>query len=253
MARASWFLLLLAVALPVAAQSEETTIENGTDPTRLPTSAAIQFESIDLRPGGSLGTWKLSYTLPFGAKNDWSLRFRAPIVRNTAFGRGGFGHGDGSVQLSHVFGVSRAGGMVVQGEYIADTASRPERGSGRNVLKGTFIYARFLADGDIIAPAIVHSLDLGGDSRRSKVDVTTLDFYYVPRLQNPRHFVTFDPALTFDWQNDARFASLAVTAGTSVGSLFGGNAQVFAKPTVFAGGDRPGDWGLEVGFRVLGF
>jgi hypothetical protein len=25
------------------------------------------------------------------------------------------------------------------------------------------------------------------------------------------------------------------------------------KPSLFAGGDRPADWGIEVGFKVLGF
>ena len=44
-----------------------------------------------------------------------------------------------------------------------------------------------------------------------------------------------------------------VTAGRVVGKAFGGVAQVYAKPTVMFGNERPGDWSLEIGFKVLGF
>ena len=45
----------------------------------------------------------------------------------------------------------------------------------------------------------------------------------------------------------------AENQGRVVGKAFGGNAIVFIKPSVFVGGDRPGSWGLEVGYKVLGF
>ena len=74
----------------------------------------------------------------------------------------------------------------------------------------------------------------------------------MPKLSDPRKFVTLDPELNFDWADDRQFPSLTVTAGRSVGKAFGGTAQVHAKPTVLFGGD-PGDWSLEMGFKVLGF
>ena len=48
-------------------------------------------------------------------------------------------------------------------------------------------------------------------------------------------------------------SSVAITAGRVVGKAFGGVAQVYAKPTVMFGNERPGDWSLEIGFKVLGF
>ncbi|UNK58392.1 hypothetical protein MNQ95_04655 [Pseudoxanthomonas daejeonensis] len=120
------------------------------------------------------------------------------------------------------------------------------------MFKGTFIYARFLPRG-IFAPALVHSFDLGGDWQRAEVDITTFDFYYVPKLADPDWFVTVDPSLNFDWENDRRFIGLAVTFGRSVGHAFGGLAQLYAKPTVLAGSERPGDFSVEVGVKVLGF
>ena len=45
----------------------------------------------------------------------------------------------------------------------------------------------------------------------------------------------------------------SLTAGRMVGKALGGNAIVFVNPSVLAGGDRPGSWGLELGYKVLGF
>lgn len=245
--------LLMAVSTTHARAADDGgEVNNGTDPTRLTTTAAIAYEYNDLIPGMSRHAPRFDLTFPFGDGDHSSVRFRVPAVRNDVAGDSGFGLGDVSVTGTHVFGLTPKRGLVVQGELIFDTASRPELGTGRHVFKGTFIYARFL-QGGIFAPAIVQSVDVGGDDARAHVNTTTFDFYYVPKLASPKRFVTIDPALTFDWENDRQFPSLAVTFGTAVGKMFGGLAQVYVKPTVLAGGDRPGDWSIEAGFKVLGF
>ena len=240
------------VPLGAAAQEQEPAPNNGTDPTRLTTTAVVAYEYNDLSGGMERHSPRLDLTLPFGERQDYSLRFRVPLVSNDIAGDDSFGLGDVSVTGTHVFGLTRQRGLVAQAEMIFDTASRDELGAGKHVFKGTFIYARFLPKG-IFAPALVHSLDVGGASHRPDVNVTTIDLYYVPKLADPRTFVTLDPAMNFDWEKDARFGSLAITAGRGVGKAFGGVAQVYAKPTVMFGNERPGDWSLEVGFKVLGF
>ncbi|MGY1459432.1 hypothetical protein ACW5F0_12420 [Luteimonas sp. A534] len=244
--------LLASAGVQASAAAADGEANNGTDPTRLTTTAVLAYEYNDLAPGGSRHAPRFDLTIPFGDGDHSSVRLRVPAVRNDVLGNRGFGLGDVSIMGTHVFGLTPQRGMVVQGELVFDTASRPELGTGRNVYKGTFIYAKFLRRG-IFAPAIVHSIDLGGDSGRTHVNTTSLDFYYVPRLANPKLFVTIDPSLTFDWENDRRFPSLAVTMGTAVGPMFGGLGQVYIKPTLLGGSDRPGDWSIEVGFKVLGF
>ena len=230
-----------------------TQADTGTDPTRLSRVAEAKYEYLDLERGVSSGTLRLTWTQPLGEKRDWALIARVPVSSVDAGGEDSYDLGDASLKLSHVFGLTPRQGWVAQGEIVLDTAARPELGSGRNVFKGTLIYARFLPGGSIFAPAWVQSRSLGSGSRRAAVNATTLDFYYVPRMADPRNLVTLDPALNFDWENDARYFSLSVTAGRVLGPAFGGNAIVFAKPSLFAGGDRPGAWGIELGFKVIGF
>ncbi|UOV05498.1 hypothetical protein MUU75_01840 [Pseudoxanthomonas mexicana] len=135
--------------LGAAAQEQEPAPNNGTDPTRLTTSAVVAYEYNDLNGGMERHSPRLDLTLPFGEKQDYSLRFRVPVASNDIAGDDSFGLGDVSVTGTHVFGLTRQRGLVAQAEMIFDTASRDELGVGKHVFKGTFIYAKVPAEGDL--------------------------------------------------------------------------------------------------------
>lgn len=266
MNRPSEFLLLCSVWLGLAivatpslgaestaAASDKPALDNGTDPTRVNRVAEAKYEYLDLNNGVTNGTLRLTWTQPIGPKKNWALIGRVPVTAVDAGGNDSYDIGDASVKLSHVFGLDRKDAWVAQGEVVFDTAARPELGTGKNVFKGTLIYARFLQGGAIFAPAWVQSRSFGGDRRRATVDATTVDFYYVPKMADPRNLITYDPAVNFDWEGKREYLSLSITAGRVLGPALGGNAIAFVKPTVFAGGERPGSWGIEIGYKILGF
>ncbi|MDC8784595.1 hypothetical protein [Roseateles koreensis] len=237
-----------------SAKEAAKSTDKGTDPTVVSYQAYGKYEYMDLNQGLSSGTLRLGYIMPIGEHDNYSLRFELPVMKVDGLG-GNARHdlGDAAIRLGHVFGLTRTHGWVAQAEAIFDTASRPELGRGKNILKGTLIYARFLKDGGIFAPAWVQSVSVSGQAQRSKVNSTTVDFYYVPKLADSQNLLTYDPAINYDWENKSSFVSLAITAGRVIGQAFGGNAIVFVKPTLFAGGARPGNWGLELGYKVVGF
>jgi hypothetical protein len=47
--------------------------------------------------------------------------------------------------------------------------------------------------------------------------------------------------------------SLAITVGRVLGSQLGERGIVFIKTSIFGGGDRPGGWGMEVGYKIITF
>ena len=264
MANSTWLpaiaLLALSLSAGALAQPAETlttptaALENdGTDPTKLTTQADLNFEHFDLRGGAFSDTFQVSLTTPLGAARRVNVRVRVPVAATDVLGDKSYGFGDIQVKSNYVLAVTPRYGVVVSGEVQLPTADRVELGTGRTVLKATAIYARFLPGGAIFAPAIVHSFDVGGDDDRSGVSSTTADFYYVPKIANPKIFVTLDPAVTFDWENSREFASLAVTTGYRLGPMAGGTGQVFVKPTVFVGSERVANWGLQAGLQVLNF
>ena len=244
--------LLGALAVSTVA-AESAAVDNGTDPTKVLSSFKVGYELINLNHGVDSGLLRFDYTQPLGKRQDYSLMYRLPVARIDAPGMRKTGLGDASLKLGHVFGLSRKGGYVAQGEMVFDTAASAALGTGQNVFKGSFIVARFLENGAIFAPALVQSQSLWGDKGRAKVRATTMDFYYVPKMADPRNLMTWDPSINIDWETRKEFLNLAVTFGRVIGPAFGGNAIVTIKPSVFFGGEAPGSWGVEVAYKVIGF
>lgn len=236
---------------PAARPSGANAGNDGTDPTRPVRKADLGFEHIDLGGDASFDTATLAMVQPVGSGRD-AISIEIPFS-SAGSPDDGYGLGDIQIKWTHVAGLTRTHGWVFRAGLALDTASRESLGSGQMVFKPTVVYTRFLRGGAIFAPALGHSVSVSGNSSRSDVNSTTLDFYYVPRLGNPRVFMTVDPAYTVDWENDNQFASLAVTLGYKVRNPSGGQSQVYIKPSASLGSERPNDWGLEVGVRVLGF
>jgi hypothetical protein len=244
-----WVLALagtLALTHSVAFAQEA---DNGTDPTKLRRTVSAYYEHMDFGSDIGRGTIKLTAEAPIADRT--SLRFTLPLAAFDAPGLDSdLALGDLALRVTHILDTNRARGLVLQGEIFADTAERAELGYGTTVLKGTAIYAKFLQGGRIFAPALSHSQSVDD---RNQVRETVLDFYYVPKLPDPAWYMTVDPAVVKNWEGDKLYGSLAVTAGRAVGKIGGGLAQLYAKPSVFIGNERPADWALEVGFRVIGF
>jgi hypothetical protein len=164
-----------------------------------------------------------------------------------------FSLGDASLKLTQVVSLNQKRGIAYTAEVYFDTADRDELGTGQTVLELSAFYAKFLSTGAIFAPAVVQRVNLSDNKNRSSVNSTTFDFYYVPKLKSSKYIMTFDPALVFDRRSDRQFGSLTVTFGRLLGKQFGGDAQVFIKPQILAGDERPVDWSLQIGYKVLGF
>jgi len=245
--------LIGVLATGATAQEGNGEIDNGTNPTRLSRSFITNVEYVDLFDGYISKALKLTYSQPFGKRRDYSIQFKVPITSVDSRGDDKFGLGDGSLQLVHVFGVTRERGLVAKGELIFDSASRTELGSGQNVFKGTFIYAKFLANGHIFAPSWVQSIGVWGADDQPRINLTTLDFYYVPKFKDKRYLMTLDPSLNYDWESEREFAGLAVTVGRVLGPAFGGNAIVTVKPQLTFGHERPFEWAVEATFKLIGF
>lgn len=243
--------LALCLAQPVYAQSEGET-NDGTNPALLTTVAEVNYEYDDLRQGFDKHISQFILTIPVGEQKATAFTLTAPMVATDVAANDSLAFGDVSLKVVHVPMINQSNAVVLQTEVFFDTASRPELGTGKTVVKPTFIYAFFRGNGDIFAPALVHSQSIAGDSNRTEVSVTTVDLYYVPKLGNGL-FMTLDPAMNFDWERNLEYPSLTVTLGSMIGEMFGGHGQVYIKPSVLFGSDRPANWSIKAGFKVLNF
>jgi hypothetical protein len=228
-------------------------VNNGTNPVLLSTGAGVQYTYNDFANSSlSSGLWEAFVELPFGSRKQFQLKLTVPYADSAL--DSDFGLGDASLKFVHVVDVNASRGIAYTAELFLDTADRPDLGNGQEVLEFSAFYAKFLPGGNIFAPAWVQRFGLdGGGSNGQDVNLTTFDVYYVPKLANPKFYMTFDPNVNYDWETDKAFASLQVTLGMLTGKLAGGDSQVFIKPGIYAGADRPLDFSIEVGFKVLNF
>jgi hypothetical protein len=242
-----------AAVFPLAVLGQDGKPDDGTDPTKLNTSFSFSYEAINLANGGDVQSLFLKYGAPISADGLTGINFKIPLV-STSFGESSFGVGDASVKLTRVLAVMPSYGIVLGAEALFNTADAPDRGAGVDVLKLSGVYAIFFNSGAIFAPSLLQTVSIGSrDPGRAEVNLTTIDLYYVPKLDNPRAYMTLDPAILYDWENDRMSGALSVTYGQSVDLGLPGNESFFIKPSTGVGGNRGADLGLEVGFKVVGF
>lgn len=266
-----YFGLSCWVGLPahvVAQESEE--INNGTNPTLLTTQMGVQYQYNEIDSQLNTGLLEAFYTRPFGDGSK-ALRFTLPGSDSPFNARPRLGDaaaaadqdpdvgeelrlGDISVTYIDVFHLTPNNGAAFTFELFLDTAETDTAGYGQFAGETSIFYAWFLDNGAIFAPAWVQTFGLeGGNDLGQDVNVTTVDFYYVPKLANPKYYITFDPAMIHDWESDDTFGSFQVTFGMLTGKALGGDGQVFIKPGVLLGGEAPADWSVQVGYKVLNF
>lgn len=245
-------------------------VNNGTNPTLLTTQMGIQYQFNQINSDLNTGLLELFYTRPFGDGSK-ALRFTVPFSDSPFNAAPRLGDaavaemndnrvgddvrlGDISVTYIDVFHLTEKNGAAYTVEFFLDTATTSFAGYGQYAIETSVFYAWFLDNGSIFAPAWVQTFGLeGGNDDGIDVNVSTFDFYYVPKLANPKYYMTFDPAIIHDWESNDTFGSLQVTFGMLTGKAFGGDSQVFIKPGVLFGGDAPADWSVQVGYKVLNF
>lgn len=225
-------------------------VNNGTNPTILSSVAAVQYKHSNFRDGSSTGLFEAIYSQPLGERGNMALGLTVPYA--SGLRDSDYDLGDLSVKFTHVLNVDKDGGSAYTAEVFADTAGRAELGAGHTWLKASGFYA-FFFPASILAPSLVQQVSLDSPGNRARINNTTFDLYYVPKLADPKYYVTYDPALVHDWENEESYASLTITFGRMLGKVFGGDSQVYIKPQVLGGKDRPIDFTVQVGYKVIGF
>jgi hypothetical protein len=217
------------------------------DPLRQTRYAEAALEYLNVADGSYQSTLTLRFAMPVSGDAHTGFLVELPLVRTDVPGRDDLALGDATVKLIHGARLSSDSGIVFTAGLDFDTASEVEAGTGKNVFEGSVMYARFFESGAVLAPAILQTVSLWGRSDRRNVTDTQVDLYYIPRLKDPSLTITVDPAVYLDWVSGNKFVSLAVTVARTLGHAFGGEAELYVKPSLYAGAERPAHWGVEVG------
>jgi len=227
--------------------------KSGTDPTLFLRTASFTNEFQGLKNDNYANVTSFKYIEPF-ADGKMNLRLTVPLVATDRAGDGDFGLGDIGLRYNWLAQADKKGAWLLGTELFADSATKDVLGRGKWIVAPIVTKAFFLTKDLIFAPTYQHNISFAGDSDRKRVNESVLDFYFVMTAEDKRSWFIADPTVVVDWENETNIpATLEVEYGRVVGSLFGGAASLYVRPGVGIGQDRPYDWNIEIGLKVIGF
>jgi hypothetical protein len=233
-----------------AAPAEDT---SGTDPTKFLRTLGVRNEYQRLTNDKSFNLTTFTYIEPF-ADGRMNLRLKAPLAYTDAAGDDEFGLADLSLRYNWLAHVDAKQGVLLGADLTADSASEDVLGRGKWTIGPSVTYAMFLSPTMIFAPAYQHNISFAGDANRKDVNESVIDLYMVFTAEDKRSWFIVDPALVIDWEAEQNTPfTIEAEYGRNIGTLFGGALNVYVRPGVGIGQDRPYDWNIEAGFTVVDF
>lgn len=105
---------LIAAALLIgsaarAQDGDDGSTDNGTDPSRVSSTASVYLERADLRVGGNSDTLMFQYIMPLSQQTK--LTFKLPVVRNDTLGNSAYGRGDAALAVGGDGGLPHRAGL----------------------------------------------------------------------------------------------------------------------------------------------
>jgi hypothetical protein len=226
---------------------EEKEDNSGTNPIAF-TNDFRMYTDIQSAPGDVSGT-RTTWEFRKPVSQTWAVRMRAAQVSVSGGSGAVQGMGDIDARVLWTPHVSAKTAVALGVEGFFNTASEPLFGTGRTAIGPQMFFAWFncLGPGTIFAPGFQERFDVGGDSERIDYNQSVIDLYLVWIDPNKKYWAIFDPQIVFDHEAETEFAVIDL----EVGQMMFGPTSSYIHPGIGVGGDRPLDWSIEFGFKVL--
>jgi hypothetical protein len=241
--------LMLAVSAISLSAQEKKADNSGTNPVNFTFDFRMWMEVEMLEGDNSFTKTAFEYRAP--VSKTVAARFRGyKIDLSQGSGSTTTGFGDMDARLIWVPKVTRKGAIALGMEATFNTASQPILGTGKTTLgPQAFLvfFQPFGIKGSILAPAYQYVFDVAGDDDRADISRSAFDLFFVWLASDKRHWITINPTMVIDHENEKEFAVFE----TEVGQMMFGPTSSYIRPGVGIGDDKPYDWNIEFGFKVI--
>jgi hypothetical protein len=261
------FILLIALICPMTVGAEEEKKkkdDTGTNPVNFTYDYRLYTELQQFTDdGGSQIRHTMEYRAPLGRDignlggnlffdnlGKWaSLRFRAYYqslnLNDPTTSVSGIGDFDARF-LALAYSSKRF--VLAPGlEAFFNTASNDALGSGGNTLAPVVfgVFLGYLGKGSLFAPGYQYVFDVSGPT----VSRSQIDLYFVWVLAQGKNWLTVNPQIILDHQNDAEFMTVDAEWGFMIAPKSGISGYV--RPGVGVGTYRPFDYNLEFALKFI--
>jgi len=246
--------------------------KSGTNPINFQRDARIYNEYLWLNTAGdgNQNLTTLEFRTPF-AGGKWQFRTRIPYnILNADLNGDGRddidddGLGDINFRLMTVPVLKGANAMALALEGFLNTASEDSLGAGNTSLAPIVFYGHFFKGGygpwkkgGLFAPGLQYKFSVDEDEGRQKTEQIIIDINYLLMAEDGQTWFFAEPQIVFDQENDADFAIIDIEFGFMMTKwkpdLQGQSFYFRPTFTIGSGSDRPTDYGVEVGYKYVGW
>jgi hypothetical protein len=234
--------------------------KTGTNPLNFTFDARLydEYRWLNTDGDGSQNLVTGEFRMPI-AGGKW--QFRAKVRNNNLkadFNNDGFnnvsesGFGDTDIRFATVpyFSLEKKLAVFAGVEFFLDTASEDALGAGANSV-APFAFVVFLnafGPGTLFVPGYQHTYSVSESTGRSQVNQGLIDLFIVKTWSENKYWGYLDPQIILDYEDHTEFMLIEIQAGMMVGS---GGHSIYAMPSFGVGIDRPYDFSMEIGYKIV--
>ena len=254
-------------------QKADTADKTGTNPINFQRDFRVynEYSWLNAPSGfdGSQNVTTFEYRTPFAnGKWQWRVRARFNSFDLDSDSGGGLdvsesGLGDVDMRFLTVPYVNMAKRHAIAFglEVFFDTADETVLGSGATSLGPQVFYVKFLPRG-LFAPGLQYkfsvdeeTINIGGTDFDRKVDQILIDLNYLRMGKDKQSWFFTDPQIIIDNERNREFSIVDLEWGwmmTKWKPDLKGHS-FYIRPTFGVGADRPIDYAVEIGYKIVGF
>lgn len=235
--------------------------KTGTNPMNFTNDARLynEYRWLNTEGDGGQNLVTAEYRTPF-ADGKWQFRAKVRRVDLTAdLNNNGFddvdegGFGDTDIRLMTIPYMSMENKLAVATgvEFFFDTASNDALGDGATSI-APFVFLGFfnpIGPGSIFVPGYQHTYSVDEADGRDQVNRGLIDMFLVKTWDENKYWGYVDPQIILDYEHNTEFMLVEIQAGMMLSWADG--HSIWAMPSFGVGSDRPYDFSLEVGYKVV--
>ncbi|MDX2481965.1 MAG: hypothetical protein QNK24_16710 [Desulfuromusa sp.] len=237
--------------------------KTGTNPVNFTKDIRVYSEYSWLNTAGD-GNQSLTTTefrTPF-ADGKWQWRVRARFNALKAdlndddveeIDESGFGDIDMRFLTVPYLDMAKQQAVAVGLEVFLDTASEDALGSGTTSLGPQVFYVKFLPTG-LFAPALQYKFSVDEATGRNETDQILIDLNYLRMAKDKQSWFFVDPQIIIDNEAETEYSIVDFEFGVMMSKWTDLQGHsLYIRPSVGVGADRPVDYSVEVGYKIVGF
>ena len=238
--------------------------KTGTNPLNFTYDARLynEYRWLNTDGDGHQNLTTFEFRAPF-ASGKWQFRGKIRGVNLSAdfnddgtkdVDYGGFGDMDLRFMTVPYMNLQKGQAVAAGVEFFLDTASEDALGAGANSVAPFVFWAHFnpVGPGSIFVPGYQHTYSFDENEGRSQVNQGVIDMFLVKTWNQNQYWGYIDPQVFLDYEANEEFMLLELQGGMMLDKYWGtkGNS-VWIMPSFGLGTDRPYDFSLEIGYKII--